>query len=134
LYSKRYVTYKEKKGTGKVKFLFWGEYFYSFFRNILIFFFLCGKNNLLYREIPAMSIWRTSELAGRKGVRSGSKGGSIPGVIPVWICRSMPELNPYFLPFSQVRSSFSRYLNMKKQRVKKAIQICTFARTTHLCF
>ena len=28
----------------KYFYLFWGEYFYSFFRNILIFFFLCDKN------------------------------------------------------------------------------------------
>ncbi len=93
----------------KYFYLFWGEYFYSFFRNILNFFFLCGKNILPVRERPAMFRLRTSELARRKGVRLGPKGGSIPEGKPEWICRSMTELNPYFLPFSQVRRSLSRY-------------------------
>ncbi len=52
---------------------------------------------------------KTTELAGRKGVRLGPKGGSIPGVKPAWICRTMTELNHYLLPFLQVRRSLSRY-------------------------
>jgi hypothetical protein len=85
----------------KYFYLFLGRYFYSFFRIILIFFFLCGTNILLLAGKPAMIMWKTSELAGRKGVRSGSKGGSISEVIPSWICRPMSELNQNFLPFSQ---------------------------------
>jgi hypothetical protein len=46
-----------------------------------------------FREIPAMIKWKTTELAGRKGVRLGPKDGSTPGVIPAWICWSMPELH-----------------------------------------
>ncbi len=44
---------------------------------------------------------KTYELAGRKGVRLGPKGGSISKVIPVWIYRSMTELKLDLLPFSQ---------------------------------
>jgi hypothetical protein len=57
----------------------------------LIFFLLCGKNNFLYRERPAMLKCKTNGLAVRKGVRSGPKGGNIPGVIPKWICRSIAK-------------------------------------------
>lgn len=47
---------------------------------------------------------RTTGLDGRKGVLLGPKGRSIPVVIPVRICRSMPELIPYF---SRFRGFFS---------------------------
>jgi len=39
-------------------------------------------------------------LAERKVARLCPKGGSISVVILAWICRPMPELNPYLLPFS----------------------------------
>jgi hypothetical protein len=51
------------------------RYFYSFFRNILNFPILCGIN--LFPGKPAMFRLRTSELAGRKVVRLGLKGGSL---------------------------------------------------------
>ncbi len=91
----------------KYFYLFWGEYFYSFFRIILIFCFLCGKNILSRKSV--MFKGKTTGLAGRKWVRLSPKGGSIPGVKPAWICRSMTELNQYLLPFLQVCRSLRRY-------------------------
>ena len=56
--------------------------------------------NIILLVKPGMIKEKTSELAGRKGVRLVPKGGSIPEVIKARICRSVTELNPYFLPFS----------------------------------
>jgi hypothetical protein len=44
---------------------------------------------------------KTTGLAGRKRVRLGPKGGSISEGIPAWICWSMSESKPYFLPLDE---------------------------------
>lgn len=51
-----------------------------------------------------------AELAARKGVSLGAKGGSIPGVIPAWICRAMPELMIFFLGSRIFFSTFDPFL------------------------
>jgi hypothetical protein len=67
--------------TGKYFYLFLSRYFYLFFKNILIFFCVCGKNDLPVE--PVMFKWRKSGLAGRKRVRrkySDPRGGSLCGI------------------------------------------------------